>query len=142
MPGHDLIRNDRATVITDTDGADALYAVTDPTSIGTYRRLQDAVTPKTLMGLNSALPEADQLKEAMARMLKEGIRLPKSLVLYPRVGLISPFLNVDLADTVTVRLANESNGSLLAGTARVIQMAGAWSPSAGEALSLQVRGLD
>lgn len=142
QPGYDLIRNDRATAISNEDGTDAEYAVTDPASIATYRRLQDALTLRTLMGLAANAVEADQVKEGMARLLKEGIRLPKSLMLWPRAGLLSPGVNVALGDTVGVRLRNEAGGTVLAGRARLIQMASAWTPGSGELLQMQVRGVD
>lgn len=142
QPGYDLIRNDRATVVTDADGAEEEYAVTDATSIATYRRLQDALTLKTMLGLSAAAEEADQVKEGMARMLKEGIRLPKAVMLWPRQGLVSPGIDVELGDTVAVRLRDEGSGAVLDTRCRLVQMASAWTPGAGELIQMQVRGVD
>lgn len=143
MPGQDLLRNDRATVISNaTSGEDEVYVVEDAASISSYRRLQDAVTPKTLMGLSSSTVEADQLKEAMGRLLKEGIRLPKSVLLMPRQGLARPGVNINVGETVRVRLQNEGSGTLLDSTCRVVQLAGAWTPTSGEVIQIQARGLD
>lgn len=142
QPGYELVRNDRATVITGADGADEPYVVEDAASIATYRRLQDALSLRTLVGLTANPVEADQVKEGMARMLKEGIRTPKNMLLWPRQGLIAPGSNLELGDTIAVRLRNEATGTLYASSARVVQMAGAWQPGAGELIQLQARGLD
>jgi hypothetical protein len=144
-PAYEAIRNDRATIITDDATAGdpvTPYVVTDATSISTYRRLQDSLTVRTLMGLNSSATEADQQKEAMARLLKEGTRLPKVVTMWPRQGLVAPFRDIQLADTVRARLRDDATGALFDGTLRIIQLAGAWTPSEGEVLQIAGRGVD
>lgn len=142
QPGYELIRNDRSTVLEDDTTGDAEYNVNDAASIAIYRRLQDALSLRTLIGTTANATAADQGKQAMARLLKEGIRLPKNLNLWPRQGLVRPFFNLDLADTFTVRLRGDASGTIVSGSVRLVQMAGAWNQSAGEMLTLQVRGMD
>lgn len=142
-PSYDLIRNDRATVIVDpATGTDSAYTVTDAGSIAAYGALQDAVTVKTLLGLTSTLTETDQLKQAMARLLKEGIRLPKTVTVWPRQGLVSPYANINLADTFRARLRNEGSGAVLDANLRLVAMSGAWRASYGEVIQMQGRGVD
>jgi hypothetical protein len=140
--GEDQIRNDRATVISGTAG-DEPYVVSDTASITAYRRLQDAVSPATLVGETTGTTETDQTKAIMARLLKVGIRMPKGVMMTPRQGEFVPFSTVDLGDKVRVTVINDDDtGTRYAGLARVVAFTAAWSPSAGELIAVAARGLD
>lgn len=143
VPGYDLIRNDRATVVSDPDtGEGSEYAATSASSIATYRRLQDAVTLRTLVGITTGTTETDQAKAALQRLLKEGIRLPKLVNLYPRQGEFDPEVDFTCGDTVPVILANDTGGRMVDADLMVEGWATAWSPEAGELLQVQVRTPD
>lgn len=139
--GEELIRNDRATVIDGTNGTEE-YAVTDSTSIDAYRRLQDAVSPRTLVGETTGTTETDQTKAIMARLLKEGIRSPKTMLLQVRQDEFTPFSDLSVGDKVRVSLRDEDSGNLYTGTVRVTAFAAAWAPGAGELLQVQARGVE
>lgn len=140
--GEDGIRNDRATVIGGTAGDEA-YVVTDPANIAEYRRLQDAVQPATLVGETTGTTETDQTKAIMARMLKVGIRTPRSVVMTARQGEFAPFVDLDLGDKVRVTIVNDTDdGARFDGDVRVTAFTAAWSPSSGELISMAARGPD
>lgn len=139
--GADRIRNDRATVIQGTDG-DEEYTVTDPTSITTYGRLQDAVSPRTLVGETTGTTETDQTKAIMARLLEEGTRTPKALLMQIRQNEFCPTRDIDLGDKVRVTLAGEEGALLLDQQVRVTAFSCAWTPGGGELLQVQARGVD
>jgi hypothetical protein len=142
--GEDGIRNDRATVIGGVgSSADVEYAVNDPASIAAYRRLQDAVFPATLVGETTGTTESDQTKAIMARLLRVGIRTPRSIVLTPRQGEFVPFVDLDLGDKVRCTVINDDEtGARFNGNVRVTAFMGAWSPAAGELVAIAARGLD
>jgi hypothetical protein len=140
--GEDGIRNDRATVISGTAG-DEPYVVTDTANIAVYRRLQDALSPATLVGETTGTTETDQTKAIMARLLRVGIRLPRTAILTPRQGEFRPFADIDLGDKVRVSIVNDDEtGTYFHGTVRVTAFTAAWSASAGELIALAARGLD
>lgn len=142
-PQFGQLRNDRATVvINETTGAEEVYTVTDGPSIAIYRRLQDAIAPRTLIGASGGTTESDQVKAVIARMLVEGIRLPKSVAIWPRQGEFNPLRDARIGDRVYVTLRNDQGGDLFAGTPRLVGWAIAWSPYAGEVQQLLVRGVD
>jgi len=140
--GEDGIRNDRATVIGGTAG-DAEYAVTDAANIAEYRRLQDAVSPSTLVGETTGTTETDQTKAIMARLLRVGIRTPRTVILTPRQNEFIPFVDIDLGDKVRCTIINDDEtGTRFNGTVRVTAFTSAWSPAAGELIAVAARGLD
>jgi len=140
--GSDGIRNDRATVISGTAGDEA-FVVEDPTNIAEFRRLQDALSPSTLVGETTGTTETDQTKAIMARLLRVGIRTPRTFVLTPRQGEFRPFADIDLGDRIRSTLINDDEtGVRFNGTVRVTAFTAAWSPSAGELVAVAARGLD
>ena len=140
--GEDGIRNDRATVISGTAG-DEPYVVSDPTNIAEYRRLQDALSPATLVGETTGTTETDQTKAIMARLLRVGIRTPRTLVLTPRQSEFRPFVDIDLGDKVRATVVNDDEtGTRFNGNIRVTAFTAAWSQTAGELIAVAARGLD
>ena len=139
--GHDQIVNDLATVIIDpTTGAQVEYALSNPTSIASYRRLQSATSIKTLYGLNSGTTETDQQKAALARLISQSAVVPSLYTLFPRQGEITPFDNWDLGDTMRLTLANaDRSGDELDAYKRVTGITAAWTPEAGELVQLFMR---
>jgi hypothetical protein len=140
--GSDGIRNDRATVISGTAGDEA-YVVADNASVAEFRRLQDALSPSTLVGETTGTTETDQTKAIMARLLRVGIRTPRTVVLTPRQNEFRPFVDIDLGDKVRATLVNDDEtGTRFNGTVRVTAFTAAWSPSSGELIAVAARGLD
>jgi hypothetical protein len=139
--GHDQIVNDLATVILDTTtGAQTEYALTDTASKDLYRRLQSAVSIKTLYGLNSGSTESDQQKAGLARLLTLGVGIPSLYTFFPRQGEFTPFHGHDLGDSfrVTTRKPDRTGDDVDA-YKKMTGVAGAWSPEAGELLQVFVR---
>lgn len=140
--GEDGIRNDRATVISGTAG-DEPYVVADAANIAEYRRLQDALSPATLVGETTGTTETDQTKAIMARLLRVGIRLPRTAILTPRQNEFRPFVDIDLGDKVRATITNDDDtGYRFNGNVRVTAFTAAWSQSAGELVAVAARGLD
>lgn len=141
LPGYDEYRNDIATVLADTDGDGVEYSVQSSDVTTTpYRRLQDAVAVRTLLGSTGAT-EADQGKAALERLLKEGTRIPGLVALQPRQGEITPFDGWDLGDTFRTTLQKpDRSGDDYDGYLRAVSIGAAWSPEAGELLNLYLRG--
>jgi hypothetical protein len=140
--GEEGIRNDRATVISGTAG-DESYVVTDAANIAAYRRLQDALSPATLVGETTGTTETDQTKAIMARLLRVGIRTPRTLVMSPRQNEFRPFVDIDLGDKIRVTITNDDDtGTRHNGNVRVTAFTAAWSPAAGEMVAIAARGLD
>lgn len=140
-PGFDQYRNDISTVIADGAGGDSEYNVASADAATTaYRRLQDAIAVRTLLGATGAT-ESDQGKAVINRLLAEGIRTPQLISLQPRQGEITPFDGWDLGDTfrVTIRKPDRS-GDEYDGYVRAVSVGAAWAPEAGELLQLFVRG--
>jgi hypothetical protein len=136
--GHDHIVNDLATVIADpTTGAQVEYALSDPASIASYRRLQDATSIKTLFGLNSGTTESDQQKAALARLLTIAAAIPRTVTVFPRQGELTPFDGWDLGDSfdITLQKADRSGDSLDA-SMKITGIGGSWAPEAGELLQV------
>ena len=136
--GHDQIVNDLATVIADpTTGAQVEYALSDASSIATYRRLQDATSIKTLFGLNSGTTESDQQKAALARLLTIAAAIPRTVTVFPRQGELTPFDGWDLGDSfdITLQKADRSGDSLDA-SMKITGIGGSWAPEAGELLQV------
>lgn len=133
--GFDEYRNDLASVVSDAAGDQVEYTVASADVATTaYRRLQDAVTIKTLMGATGAT-EADQGKAALARMLKAALMTPRIVRLTPRQAELTPFDGWDLGDNVrtTFQKADRS-GDLYDGYLQLISIGAAWSPQHGEYL--------
>ena len=139
--GHDALRNDRSTIITTTGGGTEEYNLDDDTSVASYRRLQDAVALRTLVGITTGTTETDQTKAGLARLLVEGIRLPKQFILYPRQGEFSPYYHFGEGDKVKVTLRADDGTTDHDGEVRVTALAGAWSPQGGESLAIYGRGM-
>lgn len=140
-PGFDAYRNDIATVISDGAGGDSEYSV-QSTDVATspYRRLQDAVAVRTLLGATGAT-ESDQGKAVIERLLKEGLRTPQLISLQPRQGELTPFDGWDLGDTFRVTLQKpDRSGDEYDGHVRAVSVGAAWTPEAGELLQLFARG--
>ena len=137
----DLIVNDIATVILDpTTGQQVEYALASTSSKDTYRRLQTAVTIKTLFGLNSTTTESDQQKAALARMLKVSEVPPKLIVAFPRQGEFDPFVDCDLGDTFRASIRNAARtADELDAYMKWVGVAAAWTPEAGELIQVFLR---
>jgi len=137
----DQIQNDIATVILDpTTGQQVEYSLADTDSKNLYRRLQSAVTIKTLFGLNSGSTETDQQKAALARMLTQSADPPKLVVAFPRQGEFDPFVDCDLGDTFRVTIPNAArSGDELDGYLKWSGISAAWTPEAGELLQVFLR---
>ncbi len=137
----DQIQNDIATVIVDpTTGAQVEYALTDTASKDLYRRLQSAVSIKTLFGITGGTTETDQQKAALARMLSVSATPPKLVVAFPRQGDFDPFVGCDLGDSFRVTLPNaDRTGDELDGYLKWSGVAAAWTPDAGELLQVFLR---
>ncbi len=136
--GHDQIRGALTTPIIDnTTGEQVAYTITDPASLATYRRLEAAVTIKTLFGITSGTTETDQQKAALARMLTVSAGIPRSVVAFPRQGEVTPFDGWDLGDTFeTVLQRADRSGDRLDAALRVTGIAAAWTPDAGELMQV------
>jgi len=139
--GHDEIVNDLATPIVDaTTGAQTEYVLTDAGSIAAYRRLQSAVTIKTLYGITSGTTETDQQKAALARIITQAVQVPKLLTAFPRQGEIDPFVGWDLGDSFRVTLQNPDRvGDELDTYLKCVGMSVAYTPAAGELIQLYMR---
>jgi hypothetical protein len=137
----DLIVNDIATVILDTaTGQQVEYALASTTSKNTYRRLQSAITIKTLFGLNSGSTESDQQKAALARMLKVAESPPKLIVAFPRQGEFEPFIDCDLGDAFRVSIRNAARtGDEVDAYMKWTGISSAWTPEAGELMQVFLR---
>jgi len=138
--GYDEYRNDLASVVLDDDGEQTEY-VAEAADVATspFRRLQDAVQIRTLMGSTGAT-EADQGKAALHRMLQEAIRVPRLVLLQPRQGEITPFDGWDMGDNIrtTIQKADRS-GDEYDGYHKISSVGAAWSPQHGEMLQLYGR---
>lgn len=137
----DQITNDIATIILDpTTGQQVEYALTDTSSKNTYRRLQSAVSIKTLFGLNSGSTETDQQKAALARMLTLSSTPPLLMVAFPRQGEFDPFVGCDLGDSFRVTIPNAARtGDEKDGYMKWSGISAAWTPEAGELLQVFLR---
>lgn len=137
----DQITNDIATVILDpTTGQQVEYSLTDTSSKDTYRRLQSAVSIKTLFGLNAGTPETDQQKAALARMLTLSSTPPIMFVAFPRQGEFDPFVNCELGDSFRATIPNATrNGDEKDGYMKWSGVSAAWTPEAGELLQVFLR---
>lgn len=138
--GFDQYRNDIATIISDGDGDDAEYVVASAdVAVSPYRRLQDAIALRTLLGSTGAT-EADQGKAALERMLQEALRAPRVVLLQPRQGELTPFDGWDLGDNfrVTLRKADRS-GDEYDGYLKAVSVGAAWTPAHGELVQLYAR---
>lgn len=137
----DQITNDIATVILDsTTGQQVEYSLTDTTSKNTYRRLQAAVSIKTLFGLNSGSTETDQQKAALARMLTLSATPPLLMVAFPRQGEFDPFVGCELGDSFRVTIPNATRtGDEKDGYMKWSGISAAWTPEAGELLQVFLR---
>lgn len=136
--GHDQIVADIATVIIDpTTSEQVEYALTDTVAKDTYRRLQAAVTIKTLFGITTGTTETDQQKAALARMLTISASVPKLVTLFPRQGEITPFDGWELGDSMrtTIQKADQS-GDQLDGYLKITGIGAAWEPNAGELIQM------
>jgi hypothetical protein len=140
-PGFDALRNDRSTIISTTGGGTEEYNLDDDPSVASYRRLQDAVALRTLVGISTGTTETDQTKAGLARLLVEGVRLPKQFILYPRQGEFSPYIDFGEGDKVKVTLRADDGTTDHDGEIRVTALAGAWSPQGGESLAIYGRGM-
>ena len=140
-PGELDVTNDLASVIKKAAGGSELYSVDDAASIALYRRLQAAVTIQTLMGLDTSAIESDQQKAALARLLRDSIRLPRLFIALPRYGEVDPFNGWNLGDNfpVVIEKAGAPDTDELAQYLRCISIAAAWTPEAGEQLQLFMR---
>lgn len=139
--GHDEIVNDIATPITDaTTGQQVEYSLADSVSIAAFRRLQSAVTIKTLYGMTTGTTETDQQKAALARIITQAIQVPKLLTAFPRQGEIQPFSGWDLGDSFRVTLQNPDRvGDELDTYLKCVGMSVAYTPEAGELIQLYLR---
>lgn len=137
----DQIQNDIATVILDpTTGQQAEYSLTDTTSKDTYRRLQSAVTIKTLFGIVGGTTETDQQKAALARMLTVSATPPKLVVAFPRQEEFDPFVGCELGDSFRVTLPKaDRSGDELDAYLKWSGISAAWAPESGELLQVFLR---
>lgn len=139
--GHDELQNDIATVIVDpTTGAQVEYVVSDPVSVAAFRRLQSAVSIKTLYGLNSGSTVNDQQKAAAARILAMSVVTPKLVTAFPRQGEIDVFNGWDLGDQFRVSLQKgDRNGDRLDTYMKIVGIGAQWTPAAGEVVQAYMR---
>lgn len=139
--GHDEIVNDIATPILDaTTGQQVEYTLSDAGSIAAYRRLQSAITIKTLYGITSGTTETDQQKAALARIITQAITVPKLLTAFPRQNEVHPFDGWDLGDSFRVSLQNPDRvGDELDTYLKCVGMSVAYTPAAGELMQLYLR---
>jgi len=137
----DQIQNDIATIIVDpTTGQQVEYSLVDTGSSTTYRRLQSAVTIKTLFGITSGTTATDQQKAALARMLNVSAAPPNLVVAFPRQGEFDPFVNCDLGDTFRTTIKNAArSGDEIDQYMKWSGVAAAWSPEAGELMQVFLR---
>lgn len=138
--GYDEYRNDIASVVLDVDGEQSEYVATSAdVAVSAYRRLQDAVQIRTLMGSVGAT-EADQGKAALQRMLKEAVRVPRLVLLQPRQGELTPFDGWDLGDNFRASLQKaDRSGDEYDGYLKISSVGAAWSPQHGELLQIYGR---
>lgn len=147
-PGYLQYVNDLASVVKKATGGGQEEYQLDATDLSrdaqltTYRRLQQAVSVSTLAGLASAGTESDQMKAAVNRMLVDSLRLPKMFVAIPRMNEVKPFDGWDLGDNlmVFVQKAGDDDVDEVSQYLRVISVAAAWRPDAGEGVQLYLRG--
>lgn len=139
--GHDEIVNDMATPILDpVTNQQVEYVLFDQGSIDVYRRLQSAITIKTLYGVTTGTTETDQQKAALARIITQAISVPKLLTAFPRQGEIDPFVGWDLGDSFRVTLQNPDRvGDELDTYLKAVGMSVAYTPAAGELVQLYMR---
>jgi hypothetical protein len=139
--GHDEIVNDMATPILDaTTGQQVEYTLSDAGSIAAYRRLQSAITIKTLYGITSGTTETDQQKAALARIISQAVTVPKLLTAFPRQGEVHPFSGWELGDSFRVTLQNPDRvGDELDTYLKCVGMSVAYTPEAGELQQLYLR---
>jgi len=133
--GFDEYRNDMASVVSDENGDQEEYVVESAdVATTTYRRLQDAVTIRTLLGATGPT-EADQGKAALARMLAEAVRTPRIVQITPRQGELTPFDGWDLGDNFKVDLQSpDRSGDSLSEYLKIATVGAAWNPGHGELL--------
>jgi hypothetical protein len=138
--GYDQYRNDIATVVKNVDDEDEEYVVTaTDVATTTFRRLQDAMTIRTLLGATGAT-ESDQGKAIAARMLKEAQRTPRLVLLSPRQNEIAPFDGWDLGDNMrTVIQKADRSGDELDAYLKIVSVGAAWTPQHGELLQMYGR---
>lgn len=138
--GLDQYVNDIATVIGDGEGDDAEHvALSADVATSPYRRLQDAIALRTLLGTTGAT-ESDQGKAALERMLQERLRTPKVVLLQPRQNEVGIFDGWDLGDNMRVTLQKaDRSGDEYDGYAKIISIGAAWSPQHGELVQLYAR---
>lgn len=137
----DQIQNDIATIIVDpTTGQQVEYSLADGASIALYRRLQSAVSIKTLFGITTGTTATDQQKAALSRMLNVSATPPKLVVAFPRQGEFDPFVDCDLGDSFRVTLPDATrSGDELDSYMKWSGVAAAWSPDAGELMQVFLR---
>jgi len=140
-PGHDEIVNDIATLVADArTGQQVEYTLADEASITTYRRLQSAVTIKTLYGISTGTTETDQQKAALARIITQAVQVPKLLTAFPRQGEVQPFVGWDLGDSFRVTLQNPDRvGDELDTYLKCVGLSVAYTPEAGELIQMYLR---
>jgi hypothetical protein len=138
--GFDEYRNDLASVVMDDDGEQSEYvAETADVATSPYRRLQDAVQIRTLMGSTGAT-EADQGKAALERMLQEAVRVPRLVLLQPRQAELTPFDGWDLGDNIRATIQkSDRSGDEYDGYLKISSVGAAWSPQHGELLQIYGR---
>lgn len=131
--------NDIATPMDDGSGTSSFYQAESAASIASYRRLQQAVSLRTLVGITTTTVETDQAKAAMQRMLAEAL-LPVGLVAaYPRQGDLDPFIGWDVGDSFRHTYQNAAGGDLFDGYLRTVSYAASWAPDKGELAVLYAR---
>jgi len=140
-PGHDEIVNDIATLVADAGtGQQVEYTLSDQGSIDVYRRLQSAVTIKTLYGISTGTTETDQQKAALARIITQAVQVPKLLTAFPRQGEVQPFVGWDLGDSFRVTLQNPDRvGDELDTYLKCVGLSVAYTPEAGELVQMYMR---
>lgn len=141
-PGYDSRRNDLITPIGDGSGGTTTYSAQATADWATYRRLRQAVSLKTLIGINTATVEADQQKAGVQRMLSERQRPLPLVQVFPRQGEIEPFLNWQLGDRFrhTYQKADRS-GDEFDGNLQTLSIGASWTPDSGELIRLAARSI-
>jgi hypothetical protein len=141
-PGFDSRRNELLTPINDGAAGQTTYAAQAAGDWATYRRLSQAVSLKTLIGLNTATLEADQMKAGIQRMLSERQRNVALVQFFPRQGELEPFVNWDLGDRFTHSYQkSDRSGDRFSGLLQTIGLAASWTPDRGELLRGTARAI-
>lgn len=140
--GHDNLRNELTTVLSDGLGGRTTYKVSaSDAGSTTMKRLMAAIPIRTLFGTSAGTTETDQQKAALARQLIVATRYPRDVRIRARQGEIDIFNGHDLGDKFRViNQKADRSGDFYDGYLRLVGVAGAWDAQHGEMIDLYLRG--